>query len=77
MKKYAVKKYKIGKEKSSIERDLIVNEINFLRELRMCDNIVKLEAVYCTWDPIKKEKNLQLVMKYAPYGSILKYLQKR
>ena len=52
-KKYAVKKYRIGKDKSAIERDLILNEIKFLRDLRLCDNIVNLEAVYSVWDPEK------------------------
>lgn len=28
------------------QRDVIVNEITFLRELKMCDNIVELHAVY-------------------------------
>jgi hypothetical protein len=55
-KKFAVKTYKISSQKSAIEKDLIFNEINFLRELRLCDNIVKLEAVYSVWNPELKEK---------------------
>ena len=72
-----MKKYKIGQDSHSIEKDLIFNEINYLRELKVCDNIVKLEAVYVSWDNEKQEKRISLVMKYAPYGTFLKYLQKR
>lgn len=57
-KKYAVKKYRIGKDISSIERDLILNEIKFLRDLRLCDNIVNLEAVYCVWNSDSQEKEI-------------------
>lgn len=56
--KYAVKKYRIGKDKSQIERDLILNEIKFLRDLRLCNNIVNLEGVYCFWDGEKQEKEI-------------------
>ena len=62
-----MKKYKIGQDSHSIEKDLIFNEINYLRELKVCDNIVKLEAVYVSWDNEKQEKRISLVMKYAPY----------
>lgn len=59
---------------TTVEIDLIFNEVNFLRDLKLCDNIVSLVGVYVEWDPQSKEKMLYLVMKYAAYGSILKYL---
>jgi serine/threonine protein kinase len=62
---------------ATVEIDLIFNEVNFLRDLKLCDNIVSLVGVYVEWNSELKEKTLYLVMKYAPYGSLLKYLQKR
>lgn len=56
---------------------MIYNEINFLRELRICENIVQLEKCYTSWDLEKGTKTIALVMKFAKYGTILKHLQKK
>jgi hypothetical protein len=48
--KYAVKKYKILKSKDETQYDIIFNEIIFLRELNICENIVQLESVYIQYD---------------------------
>lgn len=48
-----------------MQKDLIFNEINFLRELRICENIVQLEAVYTSFDQEKGSKILYLVMRFA------------
>lgn len=44
--KFAVKKYNISQSKTHLEKDMILCEIGFLRELKLCDNIVQLESVY-------------------------------
>lgn len=58
---------------------MIVNEINFLRKLSMCENIVQLEKVYlhATMVNNKKCKCVCLVMKFAKHGSILKHLERK
>jgi serine/threonine protein kinase len=56
---------------------MIYNEINFLRELRICENIVQLERCYTAWDQESCTKTIALVMKFAKYGTILKHLQKK
>lgn len=54
---------------------MIFNEIQFLRELHICENIVSLEQVFCELDENRFIKSISLVMKFAKYGSILKHLQ--
>ena len=56
---------------------MIYNEINFLRELRICENIVQLERCYTGWCDEMNTKTIALVMKFAKYGTILKHLQKK
>lgn len=46
----------------------IRREIDCLRELEFCDNVVSLESVYKSTDII------QLVLKFAPHGSLLKFI---
>ena len=54
---------------------MLFNEIKFLRELRICENIVHLERCYVGFDQKTGVKLVSLVMKFAKYGSILKHLQ--
>jgi serine/threonine protein kinase len=56
---------------------MIFNEITFLRELRICENIVHLERCYVGFDKNTNIKLVSLVMKFAKYGSILKHLQNK
>jgi serine/threonine protein kinase len=56
---------------------MIFNEIKFLRELRICENIVQLERCYVMFDQNTGAKLVSLVMKFARYGSILKHLQNK
>jgi recombinational DNA repair protein RecR len=45
--------------------EMIKNEINFLRELRICENIVQLERCYVRFDPDRDCKTISLVMVFA------------
>ena len=56
---------------------MIKNEINFLRQLKICENIVQLEKCYVGYDQKEHKKTVSLVLVYAKYGSILKHLQKK
>ena len=53
-----------------------MNEIKFLRELQICENIVKLKSVYHTNDLSSGYTTISLVLIYAKYGSLNKYLNK-
>ena len=44
---------------------MIKNEINFLRELRICENIVQLQRCYIGFDPNLNCKTISLVMVFA------------
>ena len=70
---YAVKKYNIKEIKGGFRNvpEIILNEINFMRELKVCDNIAQIEEVYL------EATQICMVMKYARHGTLLKYLQKR
>lgn len=48
-----------------------MNEIRFLRELKMCENVVSLERVYLKRDTTTGTIVLSLVMIFAKYGSLL------
>ena len=78
MESLAVKKYKVIKDSGTLTMALVYNEINFLRELKLCENIVQLQSVY-----INREDQdagiviVSLVMKLAKYGSLLKHLHKK
>jgi serine/threonine protein kinase len=74
---FAVKQYLVTVETSPIEITLILNEIHFLRELKVCDNIVTIVSVFTSWDPATGNKTISLVMKYAPYGSLLNHLKSK
>jgi serine/threonine protein kinase len=54
---------------------MIFNEINFLRELLICENIVHLDRCYVGFE--NGAKVVKLVMLYAKYGSILKHLHNK
>ena len=56
---------------------MIENEINFLRDLRACENIVQLNQVYISRDQDTGNATISLVMKYAKHGSILHLLRKK
>ena len=58
-----MKTFNLKKLKSS-EQTQIYKEIEFLRKLHFCENIITLDSVYRT-----KEK-MQLVMKFARFGSL-------
>ena len=73
MKTYIIDDGELGVSKTQ----MILNEINFLRELRICENIVQLERCYTGWDEERRTKTISLVMKFAKYGTILKHLQKK
>ena len=49
---------------------MIYNEIEFLRELSFCENIINLDSVY------KSQDKIQLVMKFAEYGSLRNFIVK-
>jgi hypothetical protein len=44
---------------------MIKNEINFLRELRICENIVQVERCYASYDTYLNCKTISLVMVFA------------
>jgi serine/threonine protein kinase len=50
---------------------LIINEIRFLRELKVCNNIVNLESVYTRIAADTQEKHIIMVMRLAKDGSLL------
>jgi serine/threonine protein kinase len=51
--------------------ELIINEIRFLRELKVCNNIVNLESVYTRFEADTQEKYIIMVMRLAKDGSLL------
>ena len=73
MKTYIIDEGELGVSQTQ----MVLNEINFLRELRICENIVQLERCYTGWDEERRTKTISLVMKFAKYGTILKHLQKK
>ena len=74
-KSYAVKTYRMELGADALDQyQMISNEINFLRELRICENIVQLERCYVGFDEKSGCKTISLVMVLAKYGSILKHL---
>ena len=50
--------------------EMIKNEIQFLRDLNMCENIIELKEVYRK----QSTKELQLVLKFAEYGCLRDYI---
>ncbi len=54
--------------------EMIKNEIKFLRELKICENIVQLERNYVGYDHENGRKTISMVMVFAKHGTILKYL---
>ncbi len=50
--------------------DSIFNEIRILRQLRLCDNVVKLHSVY------ESKSSVQLVLDYAKGGNLYKLKKK-
>jgi hypothetical protein len=53
---------------------MIFNEINFLRELKFCENIVQLEYVYSGRDVATGIRSINCVLKFAKCGPIIKLL---
>ena len=51
--------------------ELIINEIRFLRELKVCNNIVNLESVYTRIEADTQEKHIIMVKRLAKDGSLL------
>eukprot|EP00347_Sterkiella_histriomuscorum_P008850 403343501 len=64
---YAVKTFKRGIADPHFD---IHREIQFLRDLEICNNIVQLHQVY------GDHEKIQLVMNFAKYGPLIEYLQK-
>jgi len=72
LEKYAVKKYVITNESYDETEKIVQNEICFLRELRHCNNIVKLDSVYYrASERFPGTKYIMMVMRLAKDGSML------
>jgi serine/threonine protein kinase len=52
----------------------VLQEISFLRELQLCNNIVQIKEVYLSRDS-KGVTSISLVMKYAEHGSLARFLE--
>jgi hypothetical protein len=48
-----------------------MNEIKFLRDLKVCENVVALDRVYCQRKSATGALTLSMVMNFAKYGSLL------
>lgn len=55
----------------------VFSEIKFLRKLNQCENIVSLLEVYKSENLFAGVISISLVMKYAKYGSLLKFFATR
>lgn len=55
----------------------MLNEINFLRKLSACENIVTLERVYFEENAFKRERYFMLMMKFAKYGTLLNIIENK
>lgn len=56
---------------------IMLNEINFLRKLSICENIVTLEKVYYSENGRNRERHFNLVMRFAKYGSLLSFIESK
>ena len=69
---YAVKIYKFKEIINySTVHPMIKSEIQFLRRLKICSNVTQLERVYFD------NKRLYMVMAYAKYGTLMKYVEEQ
>jgi serine/threonine protein kinase len=72
LEKYAVKKYEVTDESYDEIEKIVKNEISFLRELRVCNNIVYLDSVYYrVSERHPGTKYIMMVMRLAKDGSLL------
>jgi serine/threonine protein kinase len=72
LEKYAVKKYEVTDESYDETEKIVQNEISFLRELRVCNNIVYLDSVYYRVSERNPgTKYIMMVMRLAKDGSLL------
>ena len=55
---------------------MIFNEINFIRQLKICENIVQIDQVYSCKNAVNGKKMIFIVMKFAKYGSVLRLILK-
>ena len=55
---------------------MIFNEINFIRQLKICENIVQIDQVYSCTNAVNGKKMIFIVMKFAKYGSVLRLILK-
>ncbi|TNV86407.1 hypothetical protein FGO68_gene4970 [Halteria grandinella] len=77
---FAVKKYTFdlsNKETGDYHYRMALLEIDYLRQLNQCENIVQIIQVYVERESGNSKVELKMVMKYAKYGTILKHLQKK
>ena len=73
---FAVKKYRIQDEGNIDELIMLFNEINFLRDFKICENIIQIEQVYSYKNP-NGRKMIYIVMKFARYGSLLRLILRK
>jgi hypothetical protein len=52
---------------------VVLREIECLREMDLCENVISLEGVYRSVDE-EGQTVVQLVMRFAKHGSLLKYI---
>lgn len=62
--KYAVKTFKLNTDSRKALSNEIISEINILRILGPCENIIDLEAVFL------EREQIHLVMRYAKHGCL-------
>jgi len=55
----------------------VLNEIRFLKDLKVCNNIVQLDTVYSRHSKVESNvKYIMMVMKLAKDGSMLQHFSK-
>jgi hypothetical protein len=74
---YAVKKYRINVSSKEGLSDLIqiINEVNFIRQLKICENVIQIDSIYSTRSAGSNIKIISIVMNVAKHGSILKLMK--
>lgn len=55
----------------------MLSEIQFMRKVRGYEYLVQLFEVYCSEESDDGNMELSIVMNYAPYGSISRYLRNK
>lgn len=60
-----------------MNRAFLLNEIKYMRELRLCENIAQLHSVYIETDVNTGNKYYLLVIKFAKFGTVFSYYQQK